>query len=220
MTYHLLFIKSLTVFRPGQVSTMTLMENYLYIGVTSGNLLVVDPPTLDPLITISCHEGPIKNLIAIGTDPYIPTMATIRGSSSDSVDQSESLINAQSSNVTLMTVGPGFNDLIGGYLNSPPRFKGYLGQRVWSMLLWNANEWEQAVAGVTSGVRQMGDEKDVDVGMTSEAEAVVGRQEEEEEQEEEEVEDVFEEESEDTTEADGDVTPQSFKSLSSSSTDL
>ena len=132
--------------KPGQVSTMSLMEDYLYIGVTSGNLLIVDPTSLTPLITISCHEGPVKHLIAMVSEPYIPAHASLRNTEHPEQSESMMMISNQSSSVTLMTLGNGFNDMISGYPNSPSRFKGHSDAHGWCILLWNASQWEQELS--------------------------------------------------------------------------
>ena len=222
--------------KPGQVSTMSLMENYLYIGVTSGVLLVVDPPTLTPIIAIACHEGPVKHLITVVTEPYIPAHTT-------SPEQSESIMMNQNSSLTVMTIGNGFKDLLSGYPNSPTRFKGHADAHGWCILLWNATQWEQAAEG--NFVRSKGElrhrkvqveeEEEVEVGVSSSAEetessteeevevGVSSSTEEEEEseedtaEEEEYDEEELEEEEEEEVEVEEGETSDSYKSFSSSS---
>ncbi|XP_038076820.1 leucine-rich repeat serine/threonine-protein kinase 1-like [Patiria miniata] len=130
-----------------QVSSLALFRQYLYIGVSSGNLLVADPHSLKPLCVINCHEGPVRNIIPVATELWAPS-----GMREDEAAVEE--VGGQDGAV-VVTVGRGFNDLIGGYPNSPSRVKGQ--ERLeWYFLLWETGNWEQGCLPGTRGIGPIG----------------------------------------------------------------
>ncbi|XP_071801091.1 leucine-rich repeat serine/threonine-protein kinase 1-like isoform X3 [Asterias amurensis] len=124
-----------------QVSSLALYCQYLYIGVSSGNILIAEPHTLTPLSIINCHEGPVNYIIPVPIEPWVPP--TIE---EDSVEDTQ----AGHDRAVIVTAGRGFNDVIGGYSNSPIRVKGQ--ERLeWYFLLWEASNWEQGYLQVQDG---------------------------------------------------------------------
>lgn len=117
---------------------MCLSGEYLYIGISCGHLLVLDASTLAPAILLSCHEGPVKFVIPVAPFHHHHLVPDLPDSSIIPDHQSEVAVahRFRFSRPTVVTLGKGFNDLVGGYGNSPSRFTGQ--ERLgWYILLWN-----------------------------------------------------------------------------------
>ncbi|XP_022107622.1 leucine-rich repeat serine/threonine-protein kinase 1-like isoform X2 [Acanthaster planci] len=120
-----------------QVSSLAVFRQYLYVGVSSGNLLVADPHSLKPLCVINCHEGPVRTIVPVATEPWTPSEMQ-----ADEAAAEAEVEGQEGGAAVVVTVGRGFNDLIGGYVNSPSRVKGH--ERLeWYFLLWETANWEQ-----------------------------------------------------------------------------
>eukprot|EP00057_Strongylocentrotus_purpuratus_P000847 XP_001184678.3 PREDICTED: leucine-rich repeat serine/threonine-protein kinase 1 [Strongylocentrotus purpuratus] len=129
--------RPMSAFR-SQVNSMCLSGEYLYIGISCGHLLVLDASTLAPAILLSCHEGPVKFVIPVAPSHHHHLVPDLPDSSIIPDHQSEVAVahRFRFSRPTVVTLGKGFNDLVGGYGNSPSRFTGQ--ERLgWYILLWN-----------------------------------------------------------------------------------
>ncbi|XP_072178814.1 leucine-rich repeat serine/threonine-protein kinase 1-like [Diadema setosum] len=129
-----------------QVNSMCLSGEHLYVGVSCGHLLVLDASSLAPVILLSCHEGPVKFTVPIVPHPISPHHIMAPDDPADSVmdgpEPAAALSSHRLGRPTLITLGKGFNDLIGGYANSPARFTGQ--ERLgWYILLWNMEYFDE-----------------------------------------------------------------------------
>ncbi|XP_059175790.1 leucine-rich repeat serine/threonine-protein kinase 1-like isoform X2 [Physella acuta] len=141
-------------FECGQVSALSAIDHYLYIGTTRGSMLITEATTLIPLCLFQCHTA---------QDFYIKVILPVKPVSTeseaeDAADRKDGRENVKNSVPAVVSVGKGYTNIIKTFhptLDSGPANKlddvrphndaaahiDPYGNHTF-LLVWNATDWE------------------------------------------------------------------------------
>lgn len=106
-----LFITVCLTYTGGQVSTLSAIDNYLYIGTTRGSVLVTEATTLIPLCLFQCHSAQefyIRTIL-----PVMPVLEDCRSRpEEDSGKEEEESDRSRLRVPAVVTVGKGYTNIL------------------------------------------------------------------------------------------------------------
>ena len=143
-------IKPLGTRYPPSLSTISIYTLVCPLAISSS--LTLTCSTLSPSSTAT-------KVPSATSSPWQPSPGFHPGLREDTGDAD--MMQAGQDRAVIVTVGRGFNDLIGGYPNSPIRAKGH--ERLeWYFLLWEASNWEQGCLQVQDDDQNEDDQNEDD----------------------------------------------------------
>lgn len=94
----------------GQVSALSAIDHYLYIGTTRGSMLITEATTLIPLCLFQCHTAQdfyIKVIL-----PVKPAFTELDSEPEDAADRKDGRENVKNSVPAIVSVGKGYTNII------------------------------------------------------------------------------------------------------------